>query len=684
MSSQKQLPARALAVASAFMLFAGPVLAGGTTVDGVRGLIRVHSADPAAPGHITGNLYALYSRNWYPFDQSPRLQSERVDFGGAMFSVGYSPTAQVELSLRGSVEGQWVDAWVIGDKASEIGTGDLAFTLKTLLTPADHLNWKLGAELMVAGPTGNENALVGTWDRDGVDVGGRLNLTYANVDPMGESNLRLHVNAGYLKRTSEFSEIGWAITSTGGTEPRAVLHGDQFLYGAAVEVPVPQGWTFFAEWSGEYDMDAEASFSDNPMRVTPGLRWSTRSGSFAWTAGYELSVASDEASPPWQWVTGITLGGYTAAQTGGLMGVVRDSETGDPIDGAEIKVRASSEPAFWTDEHGRFLAKVPEGYAVLELAAEGYNPKTRVVEMPAHRTVEFDFTMTKRNIYGDLKGRVRDAESGNPLFARVRIAGQDEWVETDPATGEYRLQNVPEGETEIEVEALNYQPTRNSTRVVAGELAALDVSLAQDMGAKMGVLSGYVRAGDTGQPVAATVTARGKQTLTANVDPETGLYELQLEEGNWSVSASGRGYVAQVESVAIAPHEASVRNFDLGVLPQQMTLKGVYFDSGAATIKQESFTALDRAAQFLLENRDVRVVIEGHTDSTGSLDQNLTLSQRRADSVMKFLVVNYGVDPKRLVSKGVGPREPIAGNDTAEGRALNRRIEFEISEGEAQ
>ena len=61
------------------------------------------------------------------------------------------------------------------------------------------------------------------------------------------------------------------------------------------------------------------------------------------------------------------------------------------------------------------------------------------------------------------------------------------------------------------------------------------------------------------------------------------------------MSASGRGYVAEVEQVVIAPKEASVRNFDLDALPTKMTLKGVFFDSGAATIKRESFTALEKA-----------------------------------------------------------------------------------------
>ena len=84
MFSLKTLTTRALSAASVLVLCAAPALAGGgTSLEGVRGLLRVHSADPATPGFISGNVYGLYSREWYPGALSPRLQNEQVDFGGA-------------------------------------------------------------------------------------------------------------------------------------------------------------------------------------------------------------------------------------------------------------------------------------------------------------------------------------------------------------------------------------------------------------------------------------------------------------------------------------------------------------------------------------------------------------------------------------------------------------------------
>ena len=103
---------------------------------------------------------------------------------------------------------------------------------------------------------------------------------------------------------------------------------------------------------------------------------------------------------------------------------------------------------------------------------------------------------------------------------------------------------------------------------------------------------------------------------------------------------------------------------------------GILFDSDSYKIKGESFKALKDIGQLLQDDPDLRLSIEGHTDSDGSDDHNQTLSQNRANSVKDYLVATYGISADRIEAKGWGESQPIDNNDTAEGKANNRRVEL--------
>lgn len=108
----------------------------------------------------------------------------------------------------------------------------------------------------------------------------------------------------------------------------------------------------------------------------------------------------------------------------------------------------------------------------------------------------------------------------------------------------------------------------------------------------------------------------------------------------------------------------------------------VQFDTGKATIRPESDPLLDEIAETMKKHSEIKkVVIEGHSDSTGGAALNRRLSQARADAVMKALV-SRGVEASRLSAKGFGPSRPVASNDTAEGREANRRVEISIAQSE--
>ena len=107
---------------------------------------------------------------------------------------------------------------------------------------------------------------------------------------------------------------------------------------------------------------------------------------------------------------------------------------------------------------------------------------------------------------------------------------------------------------------------------------------------------------------------------------------------------------------------------------RSLILKNVFFDFDLYTLKPESKAELDRLFAFLKQNPRVHLELAGHTDSRGSHEYNIVLSQRRARAVFDYLV-NKGINPNRLTYVGYGPDRPIATNDTDAGRALNRRTE---------
>jgi predicted Zn-dependent protease len=102
----------------------------------------------------------------------------------------------------------------------------------------------------------------------------------------------------------------------------------------------------------------------------------------------------------------------------------------------------------------------------------------------------------------------------------------------------------------------------------------------------------------------------------------------------------------------------------------------IVFDTASDRLRPESRAALKEIADALAAAPDLRLLVEGHTDSEGAPQRNLVLSRRRADAVKRALVTEFGVAADRLTTGGVGAQRPIASNDTPEGRATNRRVEF--------
>ena len=108
-------------------------------------------------------------------------------------------------------------------------------------------------------------------------------------------------------------------------------------------------------------------------------------------------------------------------------------------------------------------------------------------------------------------------------------------------------------------------------------------------------------------------------------------------------------------------------------------MRGIQFPVGQATLTPENYMLLSKVQQAIQTFGQPTVVIEGHTDSTGSAQVNQELSQKRAEAVKTYLVANNTLPENRIQAFGYGPDRPLAPNTTPEGRAINRRIDVLIT-----
>ena len=160
---------------------------------------------------------------------------------------------------------------------------------------------------------------------------------------------------------------------------------------------------------------------------------------------------------------------------------------------------------------------------------------------------------------------------------------------------------------------------------------------------------------------------------------DQGRFELSMVPGEYQVKLKQDGELKKEANISIPPLEG--RHFynvvSIQILYQEettFTIDDLHFESGSAEILPASYPILDKLVKFLKEESG-KYEIAGHTDSDGSTADNLKLSQDRAAAVKSYLV-ERGISADRLIAQGYGESEPIATNDSAQGKAQNRRTEI--------
>jgi outer membrane protein OmpA-like peptidoglycan-associated protein len=173
------------------------------------------------------------------------------------------------------------------------------------------------------------------------------------------------------------------------------------------------------------------------------------------------------------------------------------------------------------------------------------------------------------------------------------------------------------------------------------------------------------------------------QTGSATAHPQTGEYSIALTAGaNYGFRAMAEGYYpvsANVDLTELKEYQEIRKDLVLVKIKtgQTIRLNNIFFAFNEANLLDESRIELDRLVTFLREQPKTRIMIKGHTDSVGTEQYNLRLSQQRAQAVVDYLL-SKEIATERLEAKGYGKSKHIAPNDTEEGRQMNRRVEFTI------
>ncbi len=162
-----------------------------------------------------------------------------------------------------------------------------------------------------------------------------------------------------------------------------------------------------------------------------------------------------------------------------------------------------------------------------------------------------------------------------------------------------------------------------------------------------------------------------------------GKFLVTLAAGkDYLYNVSRDGYLFYSESYPLKemqkgePYKLEVRLQPIKV-GETVVLKNIFFETGAYELKSISEPELQKLIDLMTENPAIRIEISGHTDNVGSADSNLVLSGNRAKAVANYLI-GKGITQDRISHKGLGDQQPVASNDTEEGRAQNRRTEFKV------
>jgi outer membrane protein OmpA-like peptidoglycan-associated protein len=202
-------------------------------------------------------------------------------------------------------------------------------------------------------------------------------------------------------------------------------------------------------------------------------------------------------------------------------------------------------------------------------------------------------------------------------------------------------------------------------------------------------IKGITKDAETNQPLSAYVEIidlKTQKRFTKLTTKRDGEFTICLPTGEYALNARRPQYAFFSANYDLNEAAALTEAYQL-IAPlqpikekqdnQPIVLENVFFETASAVLRDNSKAELDKLKAFLEENATIKIQLNGHTDNVGEEEDNLLLSDQRANAVRNYLIKN-GIDSSRMTAKGFGESKPIQSNETTTGRSKNRRTEFQI------
>lgn len=381
-----------------------------------------------------------------------------------------------------------------------------------------------------------------------------------------------------------------------------------------------------------------------------------------------------------------------------LIGAVTDIETGKTLSASvnvydkatQLLVNSTSVDTI----SGIYMLSFDDiGDYFIQVDYEGYKTVSEVVNSTdtKYATVVQDFSIEALKHPFTLVGRVTDVDKGTPLMASLTFklaANTDSIIGRSvsiDSTGKYTITFDDKYDMIIQVDAEDYfsidEPVNSineADNVISKNIelkrSKIEYTLAgrvldaEGLKAVHAALSFYHPGEDEPFTIIVTDSTSGKFSATVE---EQGPFMIEVEANNYFFMNEIYKFP---EGETFTSKDFNLKKMETGVT---FVVNNILFNSGKATLKPGSFVEIDKLANLLLKNPSVRIEVSGHTDNVGSASVNKKISKSRALTVKNY-IVSRGVEQDRIEFKGYGFDQPIAPNDTEEGRSKNRRVEVKI------